>query len=159
MHVFESLSGTLNDLWKKEICVNIYPKFQIILNMHADVSVCTPKITKKFLQISLRNLMGKKIFTNCDILKCWQSSPGAVISLTKILADSPLGILPAYQSFHRSDYDTGARRMGGSICVYLFAYNFLFFKVLHSNWRQRELQILSSFGNLIYWCTKSGILL
>lgn len=156
MYVFESLSGTLNDLWKKEMCKYL-PK---ILNNFKYACKCFSALPKsyEFLQMSLRNLMEKEIFTNCDILKCWHSIPGAMISLTKILADSPLGILPAYQSFHRSDYDTGAGRMGGNIHLYLFAYNFLFSKVLHSNWRRWELQILSSFGNLLYWCTKSCIL-
>lgn len=47
-------------------------------------------------------------------------------SLTKILADPPLGILPEYQSFHGGNYDPGARRMGGKTHFYLFAYTFLF---------------------------------
>lgn len=57
----------------------------------------------------------------------------AMISLTKILADAPLGILPGYQPFHKGNYDSSARRMGGNTHFYLFAYNFLFSKVLHSN--------------------------
>lgn len=122
MHVFESLNGIPNQLWKK-IWINITLEFQIILNGHAYLSIffwiikSLNFITQ--IEISLRKWMWKEIFTNYYFKKLLTAYLKCYDCLDKNLASPTSGILSGYQSFPRVNYHLVPE---GWVATFIFTY-------------------------------------
>lgn len=89
-----------------------------------------------------------------------------MISLTKILGDPPLGVLPGYQSLPRGNYDPDVRRMGGTTSFTYLHTTFYFqmcFTLIEDKGSDRFLAVLETWltelQSLVFYLNFKGLAL